>query len=140
MGSQLCHLVNDAAVQGRLSHVSWKAANMETRREQGERQHLFYGVLAFADHQPWNISTFTCVGENGTLLRSLVFPMESIFPAPRRLDHLAIREHGKDSFTWSSCPHRFPVSRGDAKAVNGDGGLVPIVAARGRGHTLPALA
>ncbi|CAM9843965.1 unnamed protein product [Bubo scandiacus] len=34
MGSQLCHLVNDAAVQGRLSHVSWKAANMETRREQ----------------------------------------------------------------------------------------------------------
>lgn len=37
MGSQLCHLVNDAAVQGRLSHVSWKAANMETRREQGKQ-------------------------------------------------------------------------------------------------------
>ncbi|KAG8132030.1 hypothetical protein E2320_009917 [Naja naja] len=30
---KLRHSVNDAAVQGRLSHVSWKAANMETRRE-----------------------------------------------------------------------------------------------------------
>lgn len=74
------------------------------------------------------------------MLRSLVLTKESIFLVPRRLDHLPIGEHGKDNFIWSSCPHRFPISRGDAEAVNGDGGSLPIVAARGRGHTLPVLA
>lgn len=37
MEGQLSHLVNDAAVQGRPSHVNWKGANMETQSTQGKQ-------------------------------------------------------------------------------------------------------
>lgn len=37
MEGQLSHLVKDAAVQGRPSHVNWKGANMETQRAQGKQ-------------------------------------------------------------------------------------------------------